>query len=262
MDYTDIQQDSGRYLQEYVQSLENLPSEIKYHWAELQNRNDVAKNLERRMHMNQHDLDKLHKQWFHPEQEKKDKVLRNEPVLIKRIQRDYDKLEDLAAERIELVEGVDRHLNRLGHDLEQVDEPGGSSTSRSSMPGRYSRMHKKSIYAEDDDILDDAALYEPPPIKQPTRKRKERDENENEPLYCYCRQVSYGEMVACDGEHCPYEWFHMDCVGLDAPPKGAWYCDDCLAELHRRSPPAARKSSTSGHAHKKLKRKKDSLTPS
>lgn len=59
---------------------------------------------------------------------------------------------------------------------------------------------KKSIYAEDDDILDDAALYEPPPIKQPTRKRKERDENENEPLYCYCRQVSYGEMVACDGE--------------------------------------------------------------
>lgn len=56
--------------------------------------------------MNQHDLDKLHKQWFHPEQEKKDKVLRNEPVLIKRIQRDYDKLEDLAAERIELVEGA------------------------------------------------------------------------------------------------------------------------------------------------------------
>lgn len=63
---------------------------------------------------------------------------------------------------------------------------------------------KKSIYAEDDDILDDAALYEPPPIKQPTRKRKERDENENEPLYCYCRQVSYGEMVACDGEVSPF----------------------------------------------------------
>lgn len=38
---------------------------------------------------------------------------------------------------------MDRHLNRLGHDLEQVDEPGGgSSTSRSSMPGRYSRMRK------------------------------------------------------------------------------------------------------------------------
>lgn len=39
---------------------------------------------------------------------------------------------------------MDRHLNRLGHDLEQVDEPGGggASTSRSSMPGRYSRMRK------------------------------------------------------------------------------------------------------------------------
>lgn len=63
-------------------------------------------------------------------------------------------------------------------------------------------IDKRSIYAEDDDILDDAALYEPP-IKQP-RKRKERDENENEPLYCYCRQVSYGEMVACDGEVGPF----------------------------------------------------------
>ncbi|KAI9321674.1 the Ing1 Phd finger in complex with A histone H3k4me3 peptide, partial [Dichotomocladium elegans] len=52
----------------------------------------------------------------------------------------------------------------------------------------------------------------------------------NEPLYCYCRQVSFGEMVGCDGEHCPYEWFHMECVGLDAPPKGAWYCDHCRAE--------------------------------
>ncbi|ORZ03483.1 hypothetical protein BCR43DRAFT_429643, partial [Syncephalastrum racemosum] len=66
----------------------------------------------------------------------------------------------------------------------------------------------------------------------------------NEPLYCYCRQVSYGEMVGCDGENCPYEWFHMDCVGLDAPPKGAWYCEHCLAE-QRRSP----------HPNKKMKRK-------
>ena len=39
-----------------------------------------------------------------------------------------------------------------------------------------------------------------------------------EPRYCYCNQVSYGEMVACDMESCPREWFHLDCVGLSKAP--------------------------------------------
>ncbi|KAK3819783.1 MAG: inhibitor of growth proteins N-terminal histone-binding-domain-containing protein [Benniella sp.] len=49
----------------------------------------------------------------------------------------------------------------------------------------------------------------------------------NEPLYCYCQQVSYGEMVACDNADCEIEWFHLSCAGLKAPPKGKWYCKDC-----------------------------------
>lgn len=32
------------------------------------------------------------------------------------------------------------------------------------------------------------------------RKRKGREEGGEEALYCYCRQVSYGEMVGCDNE--------------------------------------------------------------
>lgn len=43
---------------------------------------------------------------------------------------------------------------------------------------------------------------------------------EDEPVYCYCEQVSYGEMVACDAENCPREWYHLDCVGLNQAPKG------------------------------------------
>jgi len=46
----------------------------------------------------------------------------------------------------------------------------------------------------------------------------EEDEDESEPRYCYCNQVSYGEMVACDMEGCPREWFHLDCVGLARAP--------------------------------------------
>jgi len=49
----------------------------------------------------------------------------------------------------------------------------------------------------------------------------------NEPVYCYCRQVSYGPMVACDNDNCEREWFHFGCVGLTDEPKGKWYCPDC-----------------------------------
>lgn len=41
----------------------------------------------------------------------------------------------------------------------------------------------------------------------------------NEPTYCLCHQVSWGEMVGCDNPHCPIEWFHFACVGLQAKPK-------------------------------------------
>ena len=41
---------------------------------------------------------------------------------------------------------------------------------------------------------------------------------ENEPRYCYCNEVSYGEMVACDNENCPREWFHLRCAGLREAP--------------------------------------------
>lgn len=53
---------------------------------------------------------------------------------------------------------------------------------------------------------------------------------ETEPVYCYCQQVSYGEMVGCDGENCEKEWFHLPCTGLKELPKGEWFCDDCKAK--------------------------------
>jgi len=51
----------------------------------------------------------------------------------------------------------------------------------------------------------------------------------NEPLYCTCKQVSFGRMVACESETCKIEWFHFECVGLKNEPTDKWYCTDCLA---------------------------------
>ena len=56
-------------------------------------------------------------------------------------------------------------------------------------------------------------------------------EEDDKQLYCFCQSVSYGEMVACDGPNCKYEWFHYSCVHLTEPPKGQWYCPDCRQEL-------------------------------
>ncbi len=52
-------------------------------------------------------------------------------------------------------------------------------------------------------------------------EEEEDDEQEvqDEDVYCFCNQGSYGEMVACDGEGCPREWFHLECVGLRVAPE-------------------------------------------
>ena len=51
----------------------------------------------------------------------------------------------------------------------------------------------------------------------------------NEPKYCYCNRGSYGEMIACDNEQCPREWFHLGCTELAEPPEESekWYCAAC-----------------------------------
>ncbi|KIW94948.1 uncharacterized protein Z519_04928 [Cladophialophora bantiana CBS 173.52] len=67
---------------------------------------------------------------------------------------------------------------------------------------------------------------------------EEDEENEgaeeDEERYCYCQGVSYGEMVACDRDDCPRQWFHLECIGLKSVPKSAkWYCDECKEVLAR-----------------------------
>lgn len=56
----------------------------------------------------------------------------------------------------------------------------------------------------------------------------------NEPTYCLCHQVSYGEMIGCDNQDCPIEWFHFGCVGLKVKPKGKWFCPRCTLEKKKK----------------------------
>lgn len=52
----------------------------------------------------------------------------------------------------------------------------------------------------------------------------------DEPTYCLCDEVSYGEMIGCDNDLCPIEWFHFNCVNLSGKPKGKWFCPFCRGD--------------------------------
>jgi len=91
---------------------------------------------------------------------------------------------------------------------------------------RLSSVKDEPITAGDnaDETLDDDELPE---------VDVDAEVDEDEPRYCICGGVSYGDMIACDNEACPREWFHLQCVGLTKAPAGKakWYCEECKDEL-------------------------------
>ncbi|EUB63250.1 Inhibitor of growth protein 3 [Echinococcus granulosus] len=76
------------------------------------------------------------------------------------------------------------------------------------------------------------------PLKDQQQQRQQQDSHAStttagavvdESKYCFCKDVSYGDMIACDAPNCPIEWFHYPCVNLTVAPKGRWYCPICTA---------------------------------
>ncbi|XP_051561500.1 inhibitor of growth protein 2-like isoform X1 [Myxocyprinus asiaticus] len=145
---------------------------------------------------------------------------------------------------------TERPAEKVKHD------PG--STSANVLPERSStRRPRRQRNSESRDTCHGANgalenLGEEPP-QQPREKKsksakkkkrsKAKQEREaspveftidpNEPTYCLCEQVSYGEMIGCDNEQCPIEWFHFSCVGLTYKPKGKWYCPKCRGDSEK-----------------------------
>lgn len=72
--------------------------------------------------------------------------------------------------------------------------------------------------------------------EQDSQEVESEEDGEEEPLYCYCNQVSFGSMVACDNDSCPREWFHLPCVKLDRAPSGRakWFCSPECREAHAK----------------------------
>ncbi|KAI7891879.1 uncharacterized protein EV154DRAFT_419711, partial [Mucor mucedo] len=155
---------------------------------------------------------------------------------------------------------VDRHCTRLDNDLQKIED------EQLIGPGRVNQQQQQQQQQHQQQkpskIINHTLKESEPTMDTSRRKRVKKDHQQqedteystqdatqyaktavpssdlpidpNEPVYCYCQQVSFGEMIACENEQCDVEWFHLECAGLKTPPKGAWYCNTCANELKKK----------------------------
>jgi len=123
------------------------------------------------------------------------------------------------------------------------EEPGeGDKSFKRSSTGTRGRGRRSQVKDQAKDEDSESAVTDSTPnnksitkTKKKGRKRRKAspdsmlEPDPDEPRYCLCDQVSYGEMIGCDNENCPIEWFHFQCVDLSCKPKGKWFCPSCSA---------------------------------
>jgi hypothetical protein len=118
----------------------------------------------------------------------------------------------LAARAYDLV---DEHITKLDKDLRVFEDEArnNTNTNKNKMNKQEGQNDKKN-----DQVGSPYYVNEADP---------------NEPTYCYCKRVSFGEMVGCENDKCKIEWFHFSCVGLDPTVKlkGKWYCKECKLKM-------------------------------
>jgi inhibitor of growth protein 3 len=112
-------------------------------------------------------------------------------------------------------------------------KPGKSGLSRVKRSG-----NKNSPSSTNDSELSDVESGSGEEDEDGSQARKDGDMDDemgddgdgDDRKYCTCERVSFGDMVACDNNSCPYEWFHWECVGITKEPHGRWICPTCSME--------------------------------
>jgi len=165
-------------------------------------------------------------------------------------QRGNQLLDDKWAIAVQCYDWIDTHVSALDHELEQFERD--VKTLFIEFPEKdqpitaefVSRRTCRSPVLGSTDYWDTscARIEEAAKTAVVFASEEEIAAIPNEPLYCSCRRVSFGDMVACDNEECQYEWFHYPCVGLTMSPRGKWYCPDCRKDPRFQSERKRRRS--------------------
>jgi len=144
------------------------------------------------------------------------------------------KLKRLARPRVK-DHGLHDSLSPKGLPMKRSHKKNGSVISGfgplPGPPGPGDRRPKD----ENNELAGTSELMGPGRPGEEEEEGEDENEADDEERYCYCQGVSYGEMVACDRDDCPRQWFHLECIGLKSVPKSAkWYCDECKEVLARK----------------------------
>lgn len=126
-----------------------------------------------------------------------------------------------------------KQTSKAAQLAQQSATPAISSTAASLLSQKQPMTPQTPVPAEASPLLRDDASSDLQIVDEHGQP-VDWQNDPNEPRYCLCNQVSYGDMVGCDNDDCPIEWFHYGCVGLTQAPKGKWYCPQCTAAMKRR----------------------------
>ncbi|XP_032352524.1 inhibitor of growth protein 1 isoform X1 [Camelus ferus] len=161
---------------------------------------------------------------------------------------------------VELFEAHQEVSDSTGHSRAGQEKSKNETITQAEKPNnkrsRRQRNNENRENAANNHDHDDISSGTPKEKKAKASKKKKRSKakaereaspadlpiDPNEPTYCLCNQVSYGEMIGCDNDECPIEWFHFSCVGLSHKPKGKWYCPRCRGESEKTMDKALEKS--------------------
>lgn len=157
-----------------------------------------------------------------------------------------------AASMTDIVPGKRREEEKRREDtLSLVDRLAGGKRSRRQKANSNENRENASASHHDEmvGLTGREKRTKTSKKKKRSRAKQEREASPadlpidpNEPTYCLCEQVSYGEMIGCDNDECPIEWFHFSCVGLNHKPKGKWYCPKCRGDTEKTMDKALEKS--------------------
>nr|CAB3256163.1 inhibitor of growth protein 5 [Phallusia mammillata] len=235
---------TAMYLEQYLDSLETLPFELQRNFQLMRQLDQRSENLKV-------EIDKMTEEYV---TEAKNLPPNERVKRIKQIQESYAKCREFSDDKVQLAmqtyEMVDKHIRRLDSDLARFEADlkeksvqDATGTSKVDIESTDKKRRKKGRITSDDEGKNarkrqktavDVHLATPLAAAYQQSDVLDMPVDPNEPTYCLCHQVSYGEMIGCDNQDCPIEWFHFGCVGLTSKPKGKWFCPKCREDRDRK----------------------------
>jgi inhibitor of growth protein 4 len=238
------------YLEHYLDSLEALPLELQRNFNLMRDLDTRSQNLLK-------EIDGLAEDYLNNVRTMNGEMRKEH---LANIQKLFSKSKEFGDDKVQLAmqtyEMVDKHIRRLDSDLARFEAELKEKASDANQDRSKEKESKRSKKRDSKEIIEDITS------KKKKRKSQVGEENvvpglglsspialvsnhasdvldmpvdPNEPTYCLCHQVSYGEMIGCDNNDCPIEWFHFVCVGLTTKPKGKWYCPRCSADKKKKT---------------------------